>query len=548
MTASASPFCRFLSCLAVLCFCLLVTASGQGADIARPHRANPEADSPRAGDGIYFPPYPPLLGTRSGEALTNHTFGGVPRPAPSALAPYVGENFYPALGLRSFGQTPSKGIIARLDAYVQKREGLVRELVAELANAAPAEREEKLRALAGRQAPALAQLEKEAEQLNADLLAQVETMEGDVDWPAAWNNARHFDGAQPNDAKPLRAAAYFQAGLLVEQRALLRELAFEIWRKGFPRAVGLRPPFFTTPELAQIILPPRFPAATAARIARYTTEKQALWAELHRTVLAHQGAFTDRRDRAFAALAAQQRPRLAAQAALAEAIGRDLLALPEGQPLPPAPPLPEELAQRIEIYWRDRFGWSSRRNDVISAARPRVPTDSDRRYDPRSTPLVRARDSKDPSPLDAAAEKFDRSNKAQQNALAREGTAIRESLAKLAAGAEADYILDPDSMVNRFPVAASRLDPEGKERSSYRNYRAAGLQPGLSPAQRRLLLGAAIREMSLPLPDAESARGGGGPMVRSQIRQGPPPKGTVEVGTPIVVDAPSSSEAAPANR
>ena len=50
---------------------------------------------------------------------------------------------------------------------------------------------------------------------------------------------------------------------------------------------------------------------------------------------------------------------------------------------------------------------------------------------------------------------------------------------------------------------ATRLSMQRHVGELYRDYHTAVFEPGLSPAQRRLLFGAAIEQLDIPLPRAE---------------------------------------------
>src|SRR5687768_1459840 len=294
---------------------------------------------------VFFPPNPPPLGRPVQRGLPP----GGRFPAPPELAQYVSEFFYPPLGTRLATKGLSDKLRTRLDAYRAAKLGLQNELRAELERlrgADPADRLETLNALARRQNPKIAELEKTAEQLRRDLVT------GENNWSAVrqWHlGDKHRRGFSPLEiAQVMRAYAFYDHHLLPAQRRLLREIAIELVfaAENTAAATAAQPFLFFPPEPARVLLPDDLPAEVAQKVAAYQTKKSALKKELYDKVHAADGAaFAFLRGSPLKALAEKQASRLAELDTLAEEIRRGLSQAPP--PRADRSPLPADLDARV---------------------------------------------------------------------------------------------------------------------------------------------------------------------------------------------------------
>jgi hypothetical protein len=101
---------------------------------------------------------------------------------------------------------------------------------------------------------------------------------------------------------------------------------------------------------------------------------------------------------------------------------------------------------------------------------------------------------------------FQNEHKARFAELERRYKAIREALS-VVAEKQTDRAtgrpLDADTLLRQYGAAMEEFDVFGRQAAIYTNYRLAMLQPGLSPAQRRLLFGYALAGLAQPLPYGE---------------------------------------------
>jgi len=475
----------------------------------------------------FFPPLVPILGGSLYEAR-QPIRGTNLRPAPpEGLADYVNECFYPVLGTRLFQAGVDRKLQDRLDAYRANRTALINELVEKLAILEPAEpavRATELGTLSASQRPRILALEAEAERLR-DELVRGNLHQGSADWSAerTWKlgetKISRPDLAAAAEFHVIRAAAYYQKGLTAEQRGLLREVAMEL--QVAARAARRLPSsrndpivanfdlaaVFFSPETARLILPTGLPSALVSQIATFNRDKAVLKQELHDAVVQQDKASNGRRTDAFVSLAESQRARLAALGDLAEEIRLGFAALPPPPP-PAASPLPPDLLARIEAYEKDRAELDGELNDRLrvvilpqpmDAAPTRLTKDEDRYWHERVN-AARA------ATVKRVTENFQRENRDRYTRLAQRFELIS---ADLAAAAEmridpkTGRPLTPQTLQLRHNEAMRQFDRLGREEAIFKNYRTAMLLPGLSPEQRRLLLGAAVVGLAQALPPGE---------------------------------------------
>ncbi len=446
---------------------------------------------------FFFPPNPPTLGTE----IRLFYPGRTGMPAPSELAAYVNEPFYPVLGVRLAAEDLPRRLQLGLATYRTAKVELQNELrlkVARLTEADAATRQQELAMLARVQTPRIAELEETAAQLRIDL--QRSGMYGMLEGRGDWNESRSWrldskrnEKVSPDTARMefevMRAAVCYQDGLSPAQRRLVREIAMElqaeIRQSGEP--VPARKDvfeFFFSPETARIRVPTDLPAGLAGRIAGFVAEKTKLKAELRDALRSYDEASADARTRALKQLAASQAPRIAALEERAEDIRRGLASVPN-MPGPPAPPpLPDELAARISVY-------RSHKADLLQVLRaalaPPTPPDHSREKT---------------VPVQEQVSAFNREHAAQFAELTAEKDGIRKALAQFVRSGE---VMRDRKSINDLleEFENSRQEQEVWER--YRDYQAAVLLPGLSPEQRRLLFDAAVEKLALPLPAGEVA-------------------------------------------
>lgn len=459
---------------------------------------------------IFFPPTPPPFGrlvSRLSSSATGQTFA-----PPPELVHYVTEPFYPALSTRLARNDLGDKHRQKLDVYRASRDAMLDELQTELArirDAAPAERYTALASLAQRQTPRLAELEATAEQLRNDLI------KGEYDWSALreWRlGERNIRGDSPMEIGAVfRAYAFYQAGLAPEQRQLLREIVIEITSgaEDAGTASAQQPYLFFSPALARVTLPDELPADVGAKIAQYETKKSGLKKELFDTIQTQDRAmFSFSRTTALKALAAKQAATLQELEKLADEIRIGLVSVPALSTTVPRSPLPPGLTQRTmeAVQARTALQKTSRaRIDEILAGLPEYfPVAFATSLDSngvkvRLVPRGQRASSNDPRIVSVVTRinEVGEEHRVRHEALNREIEALRDDVGRaLGAGATAQAITEALDAVVRHNVQRENED-------GYRDYRTAVIEPGLSPEQRRLLLGGAMRKLDLPLPGGD---------------------------------------------
>lgn len=184
---------------------------------------------------VFFAPAPPVYGARVAAVPsgTPWLYQGRRLVPPEGLGDLVGEIFYPPLSTRLFAGALSRSLESRVEDYRNRRNGLVNELFRPLRPAArghrggarvrPAPNSPRRRPRSPRST---------AEELRRDLVHSGLT--GGVDWNAqrAWKlesfpPSRDWANRE-GEFQVVRAAAYFEDGLVPAQRGLLRELAADL--------------------------------------------------------------------------------------------------------------------------------------------------------------------------------------------------------------------------------------------------------------------------------------------------------------------------------
>lgn len=450
---------------------------------------------------IYYPPDPPPLGATINFDLNRTLL----QPAPGELAAYVTEPFYAPLStyFADFSPAARKKLQARVAAYVPARERLLTEIRAVIEAQAAAPAEERVAAwaeLASRQARTLEALETEAEALR-QLLARKANWFEHREWKLDSGPLRpRLPEHAVLEFQVVRAAAFYLEGLLPAQRRLLRESAMQMQDAMFvhdaedsfePAAPPAPALMFFSPDLARIIPLANLPDDAARLVDEFAAEKNALRDELTAAIIANDKArFASNRRRVLADIARQQAPRLTALEVRAEEIRRALAPVLERHRAPRPNTLPPEILKAIDEYLAQRASLARRfegetRAAVARAAAELAPGDRAQWHDQ----VVGIRQD--------VAESFSRKHQGELKEMDARLERIHGMLvAWVGEGALTATNVSGDTFLVDF------LQQYRQEWMAY-EYTIAVFEPGLSPAQRRLLLGGAVRRMELPLPAAE---------------------------------------------
>lgn len=471
---------------------------------------------------VFFPPTAPVFGTPIPDAPPRKLGFGRSFPPPEDLADFVNEFFYPTLGTRlSEGKFGAK-LRDRLDAYVTTRTALLNELQARLAvlpTNDPAARERDLREFAAIQTPRIVAFEKDAERLREDFIHS-----GFLDYSVDWSVNREWHlgdriirpGTMTANAEfqVIRAAAYYQKGLTIEQRGLLLEIAIEEWenisrsRSRAPQTPRDPLVIFFSPETSRLRLPRQFTPALTAALGAYNHEKDELKRELRETVVEQDKASAGQRTRAFEALADRQWPRLRSLAAHAEEVRRHLAAQP-GPALPPLPPrLPADLAARIETYKSEKAALEKERTQFLQSLATMPVSMGTGTYG--GIQAIRRGFEQRGQLIQQKLAEFEQANVTRYTALKQSLIAIEADLtafAQIYPDPETGRPMDARTLMRRTNETNQLFDKIGREAAIYPGYRTAMLEPGLSPEQRRLLFGAALVSLAQPLPPGEQLPG-----------------------------------------
>lgn len=435
--------------------------------------------------------------------------------APPELAAYVNETFYAPLSSLLAKAELSAKMRSRLDAYRGARDDLRDELQRELTRlrgVAVPDRQRALGALARVQAPRLAALEHTAEELRRDLV------DGYYGWFAqrGWQlGDRGSEADTPEEiVAVMRAYAFYKDGLLPAQRGLLREVAAEL-NETMILGGTTRPDVFFSPELARVRLPDGVPPPLAARIADYQAKKSALKQELYRAVYAQEKASVFQGN-TLKARALDQCARLGELETLAEGIRQDLARLPQASPRAAASPLPPVLTHRVAEVLRTRAALQAAAEAQIERLnRPLQSPDASVTLSYAFTArglvfdLAPARKNRTDPPRESA-----RETERKIEALAAELKPVAEAFNRDFALTSAELNAIREASVEAGLATAQTSDAllsatlrhvfAQQHAESYRDYRTAVFEPGLSPEQRRLLFGSALRDLNLSLPPGES--------------------------------------------
>ncbi|MEO5958790.1 MAG: hypothetical protein ABIR80_06715, partial [Opitutaceae bacterium] len=393
----------------------------------------------------------------------------------------------------------------RVERYRDDQAALAGELRAELSRVreeAPASRLRALETLAQRQKPRLADLDERAEQLRKDLTESDSGWDDLRDWHLGVPERTGF--SPPEAAAVMKGAAFYLPHLHPLQRGLLREIAFETSLAGQEARDAASFVFFS-PELVRIRIPGDLSPAAAETFAAYQTSKARLKKELYDAISEQdQPGLNLARGKKLRALAERQAPEIAALEAAAENFRRQLPA--EYGPPAPQSVLPAALFDRV-VSWRQATTVLRREimDKVQALGAPYLktlrllPSFDEHVLKINALPSrgggpplsQRERDALQAAINPIAAEYASRYAifADQKDAIDAEiGRAIGSNQSKAIAAAFNDVA----RISSQYALTAARDD-----------YRAAVFEPGLSSAQRRLLLSAAMQEFGLRLPGGE---------------------------------------------
>lgn len=417
---------------------------------------------------LFLPPAPPPLDTPV--PLRSPLDTGVS--PPSELAAHVYDLFYPQLASQLAEDELPRRLRLRLDAYREAKRELQAELHSALAAARLAAPDTRLRLLADcaqLQAARLEALEASADQLRTDLVRP---------------GARFSFGGTPAptaatgkgvDFRSLQVIAYQVDGLSNDQRRLLLSIANE--REAFSAASAPAPLLFFTPEGVSLHLPNSTSPELGAQLAAYTEARKAIARDLVVTL-----SQTDPDDsRKLRQFAASQAPAFAALAIRAEKLRDALRAEPGVDGLPPVQPLPAALSARLGAYRDHKQALLRQLNATL-------------------TQTVRDAGTATAGGIAVPVTAFTEEQQAEIDRLNREKSELRLALAEYhrTNGTTAER-KSVDNLLEDF----ERARQEQELREQYTDYRTAIFEPGLSAAQRRLLLDAALQGLALPLPSGK---------------------------------------------
>ena len=436
--------------------------------------------------------------------------GATTPPRPVVLAAsypraFADEPFFMAYGNLAARHLLSAKRAERIARYQSDRFALLAELRGQLSRNQDAPNEARGRALAdlaATQTPRLLELEDEAEQIRYDLthFGVFKTIADDIgDMSPGYD--RTESGAAAASLRLLLSAAHFRDGLSPDQRRLLGEMAQETQLIIEPESDASSPAnVFFWPAGARIRVPAGLPPATAATFEEFQRRKAALKDEL-RAALVREDSHTFIIDRteAYARLAAAQAPRFAELDALADQIRPALAALPDTGTLS-VTELPGDLARQVAVMVERKAALQRELYARLNEFRRELANDRVDLVMQESVPAlavkpVTVREAPDRPDRAAVLERVEAANAgfaAQATALNAEMKTVHAALARYQATAPGAR---PGLTVDQVAVDFLTAYKAREYRNRQRDYAAAVLAPGLSPAQRRLLLTAAHADL-----------------------------------------------------
>lgn len=462
---------------------------------------------------VFFPGSEPALGqpvTRKPQAVRGYN-------VPAKLETYVSEIFFAPLSAHLYDESLAKKRQQKVDAYRSERAVELSELRAtleRLRTSDTATRVAALRDLSSRQDSRLRELEQRAETIRDDLTRGTFLHSG-----VYWNSYRSWrlgDDTRYESAvdefKVMRGAAFFQNGMSLGQRRLLREITIELRESSFagsdPTAdIALDAPgpyFFFSPATSRIRLPLQLPAELTTRLEDFRSKKEALKAELRDTIYKSDRAWLNStRTNALQQLAEKQGPEIEELERLAEELRYELVKYP--YPDQPAHSiLSNDLVRRISSYLKRKEDLQRAMLARLQEIRTTLPTDRvefERKDGALLLVVVPNRSAS--STIKRKREEivrglpaFNEQHAATYRDLNRERAALREEVSRLTTATAKRTSQSVDELLTEF----SRSFEKQENWNLYRDYYTAVLEPGLSPEQRRLLYDAAIEELMAYTP------------------------------------------------
>ncbi|HWA24821.1 MAG TPA: hypothetical protein VG734_04030 [Lacunisphaera sp.] len=408
---------------------------------------------------------------------------------PELLAEFVGEPFFMAYGNLHFRHQLTPRHEERIRDYRLRRDRLVeaiRTKLNQLQDAPWPQRRQALADLAAQQASDLRQVETEAEAIRTELTA----MDDGAALAKRLATLRPGDGAALREFVSLLLAAQYHAGLSLEQRQLLVEIANDSLLE--PSRVSPR----FLPAGSVIPWPDSPPAEAAGLLARFHAQRSALRAELRTRIMEiPENSSPSRRTKILTALAEQLAPRFGKLDDLAEEIRREFADRPwPGQPAPSAHP-PELMLQVTQALEHNaQLKRSTTRllrefSEILAPERVKLVA-------PAKVPQLEVQPAADAKtvPLEARAAAVTRLQAANAQ-LRRDYTDLAAEMetarAKVQQYRESLHV-EPLPTVSQLTAQLARAQGLQENWERFEDYRRAVAAPGLSPAQRRLLLNAAF--------------------------------------------------------
>lgn len=435
---------------------------------------------------VLLPPMPPSLAETQPDLP--------PLSYPAILADYAGEPFFMAFGQLYFQRLLKPVLIERIEKYRRKRDAIVVELRTKLTNAEslnPNERHRLLGIASASQQEGLNALEAEAEAIRRDLAS----------FDRGKALAKRRDSEATDKTPGLRSyltslfAAHYDDGLSVDQRQLLHEIALHslLTSSGQPHQGA-----FFLPASARLQWP-RLPATASNTLERFNALKTLLRDELIKTILSVSRSQRDAKHPLnHSRVAASQAPQFAELERLAEELRLSAAELPHPDQ-PKASEYPHDLVLMLAnaMAAKSNFRHTSSRtihelNREFAPAKFKVVI---RQNQPTIEQLIDNKgNAEDPSPDVAHSDRLTAVN-LQLLDEHQELTAKLE-VARLAVSRYRESLSDPNApSVSQLSASIVRSHEHRENWHRFADYRTAVLTPGLSPAQRRLLFNAALRDL-----------------------------------------------------
>jgi hypothetical protein len=427
------------------------------------------------------------------------------------MAPYLAEFFYAPLSSHVHEEEISNKQLTRISEYRQQRQvvlGQLRAKLDELRNADPARRKAELAQLAASMDPQILDIEAKSEELRRAMV-KGGFFEPSVDWDdtRSWRlgDDSKYESFQ-DEYLVMRASAYFQIGLSQNQRLLLREVAYDLKRRGQDPTTDLGLDsagsyFSFSPFTSRFRLPRQMPEELRAKITLYREKKEAIKQDLRQTIYKNDRAFLNStRARAIAEFNTRQAAEIAALDVLAEEIREGLVGLKLADE-PAQTALTKSLGDRLAKYLDEKIEFQRVIMGKLAELKALLPLDRVEvaRTDFGVNIVIEPRrggNSALKEKREAALRELQGFN-VSLNKSFQHLDKIREQVrADIDAFAEKSVSLKERSM-DQLIAECSRAVAVQENWNRYSEYRTAVLEPGLSPAQRRLLYAGSLETLMM---------------------------------------------------